>query len=141
VFDRYEPWHGEISGRQNGSLIADRIGPASTYAMTNLQERGVLFVSPSEDCYEGMLVGENARADDLDVNIAKAKQMTNVRSNADVLVRLAPPRLLSLDQALEYIEEDECVEVTPDVIRLRKVELSASRRQSQRSKSKRDARD
>ena len=109
--------------------------------MTNLQERGVLFVSPGEDCYEGMLVGENARADDLDVNIAKAKQMTNVRSNADVLVRLAPPRLLSLDQALEYIEEDECVEVTPDVIRLRKVELSASRRQSQRSKSKRDARD
>jgi GTP-binding protein len=141
VFDRYEPWHGEISGRQNGSLIADRTGPASSYAMTNLQERGVLFVSPSEDCYEGMLVGENARADDLDVNIAKAKQMTNVRSNADVLVRLAPPRLLSLDQALEYIEEDECVEVTPDVIRLRKVELSASRRQSQRSKSKRNARD
>jgi GTP-binding protein len=141
VFDRYEHWHGESSGRQNGSLIADRTGPASTYAMTNLQERGVLFVSPSEDCYEGMLVGENARADDLDVNIAKAKQMTNVRSNADVLVRLAPPRLLSLDQALEYIEEDECVEVTPDVIRLRKVELSASKRQSQRSKSKRDARD
>jgi len=97
--------------------------------MTNLQERGVLFVSPSEDCYEGMLVGENARADDLDVNIAKAKQMTNVRSNADVLVRLAPPRLLSLDQALEYIEEDECVEVTPDVIRLRKVELDKLRRQ------------
>ena len=82
--------------------------------MVNLQERGVLFVSPGEDCYEGMLVGENARAEDLDVNISKAKQMTNVRSNADVLVRLAPPRLLSLDQALEYIEEDECAEVTPD---------------------------
>ena len=139
VFEGYEPWHGDIRGRQNGSLIADRTGPASSYAMANLQERGVLFVTPGEDCYEGMLVGENARSADLDVNIAKAKQMTNVRSNAEVLVRLAPPRLLSLDQALEYIEEDECVEVTPDVIRLRKTELSASKRQSSRSKGKRDA--
>jgi GTP-binding protein len=141
VFDRYEPWHGEIRGRQNGSLIANQSGQAASYAMANLQERGVLFVSPGDDVYEGMLVGENARAEDLDVNITKAKQMTNVRSNADVLVRLAPPRLLSLDQALEYIEDDECVEVTPDVIRLRKTELSASRRQSTRSKSKRDARE
>jgi GTP-binding protein len=140
VFEGYEPWHGEIRGRQNGSLIANQSGQASSYAMTNLQERGVLFVSPGDDCYEGMLVGENARAEDLDVNITKAKQMTNVRSNADVLVRLAPARLLSLDQALEYIEEDECVEVTPDVIRLRKTELSASSRQSARSKSKRDTR-
>jgi GTP-binding protein len=107
--------------------------------MANLQERGVLFVSPGDDCYEGMLVGENARAEDLDVNITKAKQMTNVRSNADVLVRLAPPRLLSLDQALEYIEDDECVEVTPGDIRLRKVQLSASARQSARSKGKRAA--
>jgi GTP-binding protein len=139
VFERYEPWHGEIRGRQNGSLIADRSGQASAYAMANLQERGVLFVSPGDDCYEGMLVGENARAEDLDVNITKAKQMTNVRSNADVLVRLAPPRLLSLDQALEYIEDDECVEVTPDDIRLRKVQLSASARQSARSKGKRAA--
>ena len=139
VFERYEPWHGDIRGRQNGSLIADRSGQASAYAMANLQERGVLFVSPGDDCYEGMLVGENARAEDLDVNITKAKQMTNVRSNADVLVRLAPPRLLSLDQALEYIEDDECVEVTPDVIRLRKVQLSASARQSARSKGKRAA--
>ena len=139
VFEGYEPWHGEIRGRQNGSLIADRSGQASAYAMANLQERGVLFVSPGDDCYEGMLVGENARAEDLDVNITKAKQMTNVRSNADVLVRLAPPRLLSLDQALEYIEEDECIEVTPDLIRLRKVQLSASARQSARSKGKRAA--
>jgi GTP-binding protein len=139
VFERYEPWHGEIRGRQNGSLIADRSGQASAYAMANLQERGVLFVSPGDDCYEGMLVGENARAEDLDVNITKAKQMTNVRSNADVLVRLAPPRLLSLDQALEYIEDDECVEVTPGDIRLRKVQLSASARQSARSKGKRAA--
>ena len=139
VFESYEPWHGDIRGRPNGSLIADRPGPAATYAMINLQERGVLFVEPGDDCYEGMIVGENARAEDLDVNISKAKQMTNVRSNADVLVRLAPPRLLSLDQALEYIEEDECAEVTPDAIRLRKVELSGSRRQSARSKSKRAA--
>jgi GTP-binding protein TypA/BipA len=140
VFERYEPWHGEIRGRQNGSLIANQSGQAATYAITNLQERGVLFVSPGDDCYEGMLVGENARPEDLDVNITKAKQMTNVRSNADVLVRLAPPRLLSLDQALEYIEEDECVEVTPDVIRLRKVELSASKRHSSRSKRSRETR-
>jgi GTP-binding protein TypA/BipA len=139
VFERYEPWHGDIRGRQNGSLIADRSGQAAAYAMANLQERGVLFLSPGDDCYEGMLVGENARAEDLDVNITKAKQMTNVRSNADVLVRLAPPRLLSLDQALEYIEDDECVEVTPDGIRLRKVQLSASARQSARSKGKRAA--
>jgi GTP-binding protein len=139
VFESYEPWHGDIRGRPNGSLIADRAGAAASYAMINLQERGVLFVEPGDDCYEGMIVGENARAEDLDVNISKAKQMTNVRSNADVLVRLAPPRLLSLDQALEYIEEDECAEVTPDAIRLRKVELSASRRQSARSKSKRAA--
>ena len=136
VFERYEPWHGDIRGRQNGSLIADRNGAASSYAMTNLQERGVLFVSPGDECYEGMLVGENARVDDLDVNISKAKQMTNVRSNADVLTKLAPPRHLSLDQALEYIEEDECVEVTPGVIRLRKVELTASTRQSARAKGK-----
>jgi GTP-binding protein len=139
VFEGYEPWHGEIRGRQNGSLIADRTGPSASYAIANLQERGVLFVSPGDDCYEGMLVGENARAEDLDVNITKAKQMTNVRSNADVLVRLAPPRTLSLDQALEYIEQDECVEVTPDAIRLRKTQLSASKRQSARSKGKRDA--
>jgi GTP-binding protein len=139
VFEGYEPWHGDIRGRQNGSLIADRTGPSASYAIANLQERGVLFVSPGDDCYEGMLVGENARAEDLDVNITKAKQMTNVRSNADVLVRLAPPRILSLDQALEYIEQDECAEVTPDAIRLRKTELSASRRQSARSKGKRDA--
>jgi GTP-binding protein TypA/BipA len=139
VFEGYELWHGDIRGRPNGSLIADRRGESSSYAIANLQERGVLFVSPGEECYEGMIVGENSRAEDLDVNITKAKQMTNVRSNADVLVRLAPPRTLSLDQALEYIEEDECVEVTPTAIRLRKTELSASSRQSRRSKKARAA--
>jgi len=140
VFDGYEPWHGDIRGRPNGSLIADRRGQSSAYAMATLQERGVLFVAPGEEVYEGMIIGENARAEDLDVNISKAKQMTNVRSNAEVLVRLAPPRVLSLDQALEYIEEDECVEVTPDAVRLRKVDLSASVRQSVRSKAARAAR-
>ncbi len=140
MFDGYEPWHGDIRGRPNGSLIADRRGQSSAYAMATLQERGVLFVAPGEEVYEGMIVGENARAEDLDVNISKAKQMTNVRSNAEVLVRLAPPRVLSLDQALEYIEEDECVEVTPDAVRLRKVDLSASVRQSVRSKAARAAR-
>jgi GTP-binding protein TypA/BipA len=140
VFDGYAPWHGEIGGRANGSLIADRRGEASAYAMANLQQRGVLFVAPGQECYEGMIVGENARAEDLDVNITRAKQMTNVRSNAEVLVRLSPPRVLSLDQALEYIEEDECVEVTPDAVRLRKVELSASVRQSRRAKKSREAR-
>ena len=108
--------------------------------MTTLQERGVLFVAAGEEVYEGMIVGENARTEDLDVNICKAKQMTNVRSNAEVLVRLAPPRQLSLDQALEYIEEDECVEVTPDAVRLRKVELSATTRRSGKSKAARAAR-
>jgi GTP-binding protein len=139
VFEGYAPWHGDIRGRPNGSLIADRHGESTSYAIANLQERGVLFVSPGEECYEGMIVGENSRSEDMDVNITKAKQMTNVRSNADVLVRLAPPRVLSLDQALEYIEEDECVEVTPTAIRLRKTELSASSRQSRRSKKARAA--
>jgi GTP-binding protein TypA/BipA len=140
VFDRYEPWHGELRTRPTGSLVADRRGPATSFALMNLQERGQMFVGPTTEVYEGMIVGENARAEDLDVNITRAKQMTNVRSNAEVLVRLSPPRVLSLDQALEYIEEDECVEVTPDAVRLRKVELSASVRQSRRAKKSREAR-
>jgi GTP-binding protein len=139
VFEAYQPWAGEIKGRPNGSLVADRRGQATGYSIQSLQERGILFVESGEEVYEGMIVGENSRSGDLDVNITKAKQMTNVRSNADVLVRLAPPRTLSLDQALEYIEEDECVEVTPTAIRLRKTELSASSRQSRRSKKARAA--
>jgi GTP-binding protein len=135
VFDRYEPWHGELRTRPSGSLVADRRGVTTTYALLNLQERGSLFVGPAVEVYEGMVVGENARAEDLDVNATKEKKLTNVRSStAEELVRLIPPRPLSLEQALEFIRDDECVEVTPAAIRLRKVELSASKRQSAASR-------
>ncbi len=138
VFDRYEPWHGELRTRPSGSLVADRRGPTTTYALLNLQERGQLFLGPQVEVYEGMVVGENARAEDLDVNATKEKKLTNVRSStAEELVRLIPPRPLSLEQALEFIREDECVEVTPASIRLRKVELSASKRQQAASRKSR----
>jgi len=139
TFAGYQPWAGEIGRRPNGSLVADRSGKATGYAIQNLQERGGLFVAPGADVYEGMIVGENSRSDDLDVNVTKAKQMTNVRSNADVLVRLDPPRLMSLDQAIEYIQDGECVEVTPQSFRLRKTILGAGERASRRSKTSRDA--
>jgi len=130
VFDSYEPWHGELRTRPTGSLVADRRGLTTTFALLNLQERGSLFVGPGVEVYEGMIVGENARAEDLDVNPAKEKKLTNIRSStADELVRLIPPRPLSLEQALEFIREDECVEVTPGSTRLRKAELSGTRRQ------------
>ncbi len=124
VFEGYEPWLGDISTRVTGSLVADRAGSATSYAMMNLQERGSLFVPPGTEVYEGMVVGENSRADDMDVNITKEKKLTNVRSStAEVLERLAPPRTLSLEQSLEFCREDECVEVTPESVRIRKVEL------------------
>jgi GTP-binding protein TypA/BipA len=124
VFDRWEPWAGDLRLRPTGSLVADRRGTTASFALFNLQERGTLFVEPGEDVYEGMIVGENARAEDLDVNAIKEKHLTNMRSStSDVLVRLVPPRRLSLDQALEFVREDECVEVTPHAVRLRKVEL------------------
>jgi GTP-binding protein len=127
LFDGYEPWQGELRTRPNGSLVADRQGAATQFALLNLQERGAMFIAPGTDVYEGMIVGENARSEDMDVNPAKEKKLSNVRSStADELVRLAPPRLLSLDQALEFIREDEAVEVTPDHVRLRKLELSAN---------------
>jgi len=126
VFDRWEPWAGDLRLRPTGSLVADRRGKTASFALFNLQERGTLFVEPGEDVYEGMIVGENARADDLDVNAVKEKHLTNMRSStSDVLVRLVPPRRLSLDQALEFLREDECVEVTPHAVRLRKAELDA----------------
>jgi GTP-binding protein len=129
VFDRWEPWAGDMRLRPTGSLVADRSGKVASFALFNLQERGVLFVEPGEDCYEGMIVGENARAEDLDVNACKEKHLTNVRSStSDVLVRLVPPRKLSLDQALEFVREDEAVEVTPHAVRLRKVALDATSR-------------
>ncbi|MGO0576714.1 translational GTPase TypA [Ornithinimicrobium panacihumi] len=129
VFEGYAPWFGEIRTRQSGSLVADRAGAATSYAMFNLQERGTLFVEPATEVYEGMIVGENSRADDMDVNITKERKLTNVRSaGADVLERLIPPRLLSLEQSLEFCREDECVEVTPEAVRVRKVVLDATLR-------------
>jgi GTP-binding protein len=129
VFEGYEPWHGDLRTRPTGSLIADRSGQTTTYALLTLQERGALFVGPGEEVYEGMIVGENARADDMDVNPTKEKQKTNIRqSTAEELVRLIPPRMLALEQALEFIREDECVEVTPGHVRLRKVLLSQQER-------------
>jgi len=129
VFEGYEPWAGEIRGRANGSLVADRAGAANSYAMFNLQERGSLFVSPGTEVYEGMIVGENSRADDMDVNITKEKKVTNIRSStAEELERLVPPRVLSLEQALEFCAEDECVEVTPTAVRIRKTILDAKER-------------
>ncbi|MGL4175355.1 MAG: translational GTPase TypA, partial [Dermatophilaceae bacterium] len=129
VFEGYERWLGDITTRVSGSLVADRAGAATSYAMMNLQERGTLFVPPTTEVYEGMIVGENSRADDMDVNITKEKKLTNVRSStADVLERLAPPRTLSLEQSLEFCREDECVEVTPEAVRIRKVELDQSLR-------------
>ena len=130
VFERYEPWHGEIKTRPTGSLVADRMGETASFALLKMQERGQLFVGPGEEVYEGMVVGENARAEDLDVNAVREKQQTNVRAaGSDNTVKLVPHHRLSLDQALEFIREDECVEVTPDVLRLRKLVLHAGERQ------------
>ena len=129
VFDRWEPWAGELRTRQTGSLVADRRGQSAGYSLMSLQDRGSLFVASGEEVYEGMIVGENSRSEDLDVNPTKAKQQTNMRAaSADVLVRLAPPIRLSLEAALEFVREDECVEITPEEIRLRKVELDKVKR-------------
>ncbi|HEY3009021.1 MAG TPA: translational GTPase TypA [Micromonosporaceae bacterium] len=124
VFEAYEPWFGELRTRPTGSLVADRTGVVTGFAMFNLQERGSLFVEPGTEVYEGMIVGENSRSDDMDVNITKEKRLTNIRSSTgEELERLVPPRRLSLEQALEFCREDECVEVTPVAVRLRKVIL------------------
>ncbi|MBQ1084077.1 MULTISPECIES: translational GTPase TypA [unclassified Nocardiopsis] len=129
VFEKFEPWFGDIRSRPNGSLVADRAGVAVAFAMFNLQERGTLFVEPTTEVYEGMIVGENSRSDDMDVNITKEKKLTNMRSaTGDELVRLVPPRRLSLEQALEFCREDECVEVTPENVRIRKVILDQKER-------------
>ena len=129
VLDGFAPWFGDIKTRPNGSLVADRVGVSTSYALMSLQERGEMFVGPAIDVYEGMVIGLNARAEDLDVNVCKAKLASNMRSaNAEELVRLAPPRLLSLEQSLEFIRDDECVEVTPKNVRLRKVVLPAGGR-------------
>ncbi len=141
VFDRWEPWHGDLRTRPSGSLVADRRGTVAAFALFNLQERGTLFVGPGEEVYEGMIVGESSRPEDLDVNATKEKHLTNMRSStADELVRLVPKRELSLDQALEFLREDECVEVTPRAIRLRKAQLDATARQKLARARKRNGR-
>jgi GTP-binding protein len=130
VFEGWEPWHGEIRTRPSGSLVADRSGRVASFALFSLQERGILFVGPGTEVYEGMIVGENARQEDLDVNAVREKKLNNIRSStAEELERLVPPRILSLDQALEFVREDECVEVTPGAVRLRKVYLDQNSRQ------------
>jgi len=129
VFEGWEPWMGDLRIRKGGSIVADRRGVATPYAITGLQERTTLFIGPTEEVYGGMIVGQNPRAEDVDVNICREKKLTNVRaSSSDDTIRLTPPRRLSLEQALEYIADDECVEVTPAVVRLRKVELDAGAR-------------
>jgi GTP-binding protein len=137
ISEGYEPWTGEIRSRASGSLVADRSGAATAYAMTNLQERGILFVEPTTEVYEGMIVGENSRADDMDVNITKEKQQTNIRSStSDNFEKLVPPRRLSLEQCLEFCREDECVEVTPQSVRIRKLVLDAHERAKTASRAR-----
>jgi GTP-binding protein len=138
IFDRFEPWHGDLRTRPSGSLVADRRGLTTNYALLNLQDRGALFVGPGVEVYEGMIIGENARSEDMDINPTKERKVTNVRSStAEELVRLIPPRLLSLEQALEFIREDECVEVTPANVRLRKSLLNQADRGRLTAQSKR----
>jgi GTP-binding protein len=130
VFEGWERWAGELRLRPTGSIVADRRGKSAGYALIGLQDRGTLFIGPGEEVYEGMIIGENARAEDMDVNATKEKQQTNMRAaSADVLERMAPPTRLSLEAAVEFLREDECVEVTPDSVRLRKVELDKLKRQ------------
>jgi GTP-binding protein len=138
VFEGYEPWCGELRTRASGSLVADRAGAVTAFAMLNLQERGTLFVSPGTEVYEGMIIGENSRSDDMDVNITKEKKLTNMRSStAEETEKLIPPRVLSLEQALEFIREDECVEITPETVRIRKVVLDAATRARTAARAKR----
>ncbi|MEY2418391.1 MAG: GTP-binding protein, partial [Actinomycetota bacterium] len=129
VFEGFEPWFGEIKTRPQGSLVADRLGPTTTFALTNLQERGQMFVGPGVDVYEGMVVGVNARQEDMDVNITKEKKLNNIRSStAEETIKLVPAVQMGLEQSLEFIREDECIEVTPNNVRIRKVNLSAMER-------------
>jgi len=138
VFDGYEAWHGEIKFRPTGSLVSDRRGQVTSYAIFALQERGTIFVEPGADVYEGMIVGENSRADDMDVNAVREKKLTNMRSaGADEMERLIPPKRLNMEQALEFCREDECVEVTPGVVRIRKVMLDQNERARATNKAKR----
>jgi GTP-binding protein len=138
VFDGYEPWSGPLRTRPTGSLVADRAGAATGYAISGLQERGSLFIAPGTETYEGMIVGENARSGDMDVNICRERKLTNVRqSTGEELERLVPPRVLGLEQALEFCAEDECVEVTPPAVRMRKAVLDAKERERTRARAAR----
>jgi GTP-binding protein len=137
VFEGYHPWVGELRTRHSGSLVADRTGPITAYAMIQLADRGTFFVEPGQDAYEGMVVGENPRAEDLDVNVAREKKLTNMRqSSADVMETLARPRKLGLEAALEFCASDECVEVAPNVVRVRKLILDSTQRARARSRAK-----
>ncbi|NEA67851.1 translational GTPase TypA [Streptomyces sp. SID12488] len=137
IHEGHEPWFGVLTTRNNGSLVADRAGAVTAFAMTNLQERGVLFTDPGTEVYEGMIVGENSRSDDMDVNITKEKKLTNMRSAAaDSFEAIVPPRKLSLEQSLEFCRDDECVEVTPEAVRIRKVRLDARERARSASRAK-----
>jgi GTP-binding protein len=125
----YGPWAGAIVTRNNGSIVADRSGVVTPFSIVNLQERMSFFVEPTQEVYEGMVIGENSRADDMDVNITKEKQLTNMRqSTSDTFERMTPSRKLTLEESLEFAREDECVEVTPEFVRIRKVELDANAR-------------
>ncbi|MEI6664526.1 MAG: translational GTPase TypA [Chloroflexota bacterium] len=135
VFAGYEPWHGELRSRQTGSLVADRRGPTTAYALLNLQDRGQLFIGAGVEVYEGMIIGENPRSEDIDVNVTREKKQTNMRSaNSDATEKLVPARTLSLEQSLEMVREDECVEVTPHSVRMRKTILDQHGRSRARGK-------
>ena len=137
VFDGYEPWHGELRTRPTGSLVSDRRGIVTSYALFSLQERGTIFVQVGDEVYEGMVIGENSRPEDMDVNACREKKLTNIRSaTADELERLIPPKLLNMEQALEFCREDECIEVTPTTVRVRKVVLDQNERARLTSKAK-----
>jgi len=137
VFSGYEQWFGELRSRPNGSLVSDRRGVSTGYALFNLQERGSMLIGPVVEVYEGMIVGENSRSEEMDINVTREKKLTNTRSaSADDMIRLTPPRPMSLEQALEFIADDECVEVTPQSVRLRKVVLDQSQRGRLRNSKK-----
>ncbi|MGW0561987.1 translational GTPase TypA [Streptomyces sp. NPDC003016] len=138
IFEGHEPWFGELRTRHNGSLVADRAGTVTPFAMVNLQERGVIFTEAGTEVYEGMIIGENSRADDMDVNITKEKKLTNMRAaSADTTENVVPARKLSLEQSLEFCREDECIEVTPETVRIRKVVLDQKERGRTASRAKR----
>jgi GTP-binding protein len=134
IFDGYDPWHGSMTKRSTGALVADRLGKTTTYALYHLQPRGTLFVKENTPVYEGMVIGENSRENDLDVNVTKEKKLTNIRAaGSDEALQLIPPKLLSLEQAIEFIKEDELVEVTPSSVRIRKKILESNKRPKYRN--------